>query len=174
MSAEQSTVTVIGVDGPHSVICSTSADDPDAAERILRTVAGAIANPGANTTYGGIGTTLVVLNPLHARTIANAGYAREDVQRRLHELAVTAKGTLNSYAAMRRYPAEQRSELVHAIASLDRVVVVVAGGEGIYSSVFGAWGAGAHGVLPVTIEIEIGQACELPGFGEAEVPVEAA
>jgi hypothetical protein len=45
----------------------------------------------------------------------------------------------------------------------------VSAGEGIYSAVFNAWGAGEHGVLPVTREVEIGQACELPAFNDARL-----
>jgi hypothetical protein len=53
------------------------------------------------------------------------------------------------------------------------VVVAVAGGEGIYSAVFNAWGAGEHGVLPVSREIEIGQSCELPSAAAFTLPVPA-
>ncbi|MFN0145351.1 MAG: hypothetical protein ACKVT1_02480 [Dehalococcoidia bacterium] len=164
---DQSAVTVVGVEAPHSVICTPDGDDPGGAERILRTLAGAIANAGSNNTYGGIGTTLVVLNPNHARMIAKWGYTREDVQDFLCELAVTPKRTLNGYAPMRQYPPEAGDQLVRAIGSPEKVVVAVAGGEGIYSAVFNCWGGGAHGVTPVTVEIEIGQSCELPGFPAA-------
>ena len=75
---------------------------------------------------------------------------------------MNTKGTLNGYATSRQHPAEQAAELVHAMQSPEKVVVAVAGGEGIYSAVFNAWGAGEHGVLPITTEIEIGQSCELP------------
>lgn len=164
---DQSAVTVVGVEAPHSVICTPDGDDPEGAERILRTLAGAIANAGSNNTYGGIGTTLVVLNPNHARMIAKRGYTREDVQQRLHELAVTPKRVLNRYAPMRLHAAEADNEVVSAIASPEKVVIAVAGGEGIYSAVFNCWGGGQFGVRPITTEIEIGQACELPAFGAA-------
>ncbi len=164
-SAEQSTVTVVGVESPHSVILTPDGDDPQGAERMLRTLGAAIANAGSNSTYGGRATTLVVLNPAHARILAKYGFTRRLVQQRLHELATNPKRVVSSWATTRQYPAEEGDELVHAIASPEKVVVAVAGGEGIYSAVFNAWGAGEHGVLPVTKEIEIGQACELPGYG---------
>jgi hypothetical protein len=159
---EQSAVTVVGVESPHSVIATPDGDDPKGAERVLQTVAASIANAGANSTYGGRGTTLVVLNPVHARLLAHAGYSREGVQARLHDLAVTPKSVLNTYAPMRAYPPEAGDELVHAIATPEKVVIAVAGGEGIYSAVFNCWGGGEHAVLPVTAEIEVAQACELP------------
>jgi hypothetical protein len=162
---DQSAVTVVGVEAPHSVIMTPDGDDRDGAERMLRTLAASIVQPGANSTYGGNGTTLVVLNPVHARRLAGSGYSRADVQQRLHELAVTPKAVLNTYAPMRMYPPEAGADLVRAIRTPDKVVVAVAGGEGIYSAVFNCWGGGEHAVLPVTAEIEVAQACELPVRG---------
>ena len=166
---DQSTVTAVGVESPHSVMLTPDGDDPEAGDRMLRTLAAAIANAGSNSTYGGRATTLVVLNPAHARMLAKWGYTRASIQQRLHELATNPKSLISTWATARAYPAEQGHELVHAIASPEKVVVAVAGGEGIYSAVFNAWGAGEHGVLPVTQEIEIGQACELPQFAPAAV-----
>jgi hypothetical protein len=168
LSSEQSAVTVVGVESPHSVMLTPDGDDPQGGERMLRTLAAAIANAGSNSTYGGRATTLVVLNPAHARALAKWGFDRNAIQRRLHELATNPKRLISTWATSRQYPPEQGDELVHAIASPDKVVVAVAGGEGIYSAVFNAWGAGEHGVLPVTQEIEIGQACELPGIAAGE------
>ena len=160
--AEQSAVTLVGVEAPHSVIATPDGDDPEGPERILRTLAGAIANAGSNNTYGGNGTTLVVLNPVHARTLAKR-YTRQDVQQRLHELAVTPRGVLASYAPATKPAPGSEDKLAHAIRSPDKVVIAVAGGEGIYSAVFNTWGGGAHAVESVSCEIEIGQYCELPG-----------
>lgn len=158
---EQSAVTVVGVEAPHSVIASPDGDDPEAPERIARVIAGAIANAGSNTTYGGAATTLVAVNPNHARILAKR-FTRDGLQQRLHELAVTPKRVVATYAGSRRYKAAELDGVVNAIASPDKVVIVVAGGEGIYSAVFNAWGGGEHNVLPVSREIEIGQYCELP------------
>ena len=160
---EQSAVTVVGVESPHSVMLTPDGDDPDGGERMLRTLGAAIANAGSNSTYGGRATTLVVLNPAHARMLSKWGFTRRGVQERLHELATNPKRVISTWATTRQYPEAEGDEPVRAIASPDKVVVAVAGGEGIYSAVFNAWGAGEHGVLPVTQEIEIGQACELPG-----------
>jgi hypothetical protein len=167
--AAQSTVTVVGVESPHSVMLTPDGDDSDGGERMLRTLAASIANAGSNSTYGGRATTLVVLNPSHARMLARWGFTRASIQQRLHQLAANPKRVISSWATSRAYPPEQGDELVRAIASPEKVVIVVAGGEGIYSAVFNAWGAGEHGVLPVTREVEIGQACELPAFNDARL-----
>jgi hypothetical protein len=163
-TAEQSAVTVVGVEAPHSVIASPDGDDPEGPERIVRVIAGAIANAGSNSTYGGRGTTLVALNPNHARVVAKRYPTREALQQRLHELAVTPKSVLAQFAGAsgRQVKNPASDENVRAIAAPDKVVVVVAGGEGIYSAVFNTWGGGEHHVLPVSREIEIDQYCELP------------
>ena len=166
----QSAVTVVGVEAPHSVIATPDGDDPEGPDRILRVIAASIANAGANSTYGGRGTTLVVMNPNHARVVARR-YTREGVQQRLHELAVTPRSVLDTYAGASGRPskAASRDEMVHAIAAPDKVIIAVAGGEGIYSAVFNTWGGGEHSVTPVSREIEMGQYCELPLRNEAAV-----
>lgn len=171
-AAGQSAVTVVGVEAPHSVIATPDGDDPDGPERVLRVIAAAIANAGSNTTYGGRATTLVVMNPNHARIVARR-YTREGAQQRLHELAVTPRSVLDTYAGSsgRSLKSGAKDELVHAIASPDKVIIAVAGGEGIYSAVFNAWGGGEHSVQPVSREIEMNAFCELPGQGAAAVEV---
>ena len=43
-SPESSTVTVLGTEGPHSVMAITDADDPRAADRLLGSLASAFAH----------------------------------------------------------------------------------------------------------------------------------
>jgi len=164
--SDQSVVTAVGVESPHSVIASPSGDDPEAPERIARVIAGAIANAGSNSTYGGKGTTLVAINPNHARILAKR-FSREALQERLCELAVTPKRVIATYAGTRRWKPEELDGEIRAIASPDKVVIMVAGGEGLYTAVFNTWGGGEHHVLPVSREIELGQYCEVPA---ARVP----
>jgi len=158
---DQSAVTILGVDAPHSVIMNPYDEGPEAAERMLRTLAGAIANAGSNNTYFGAGTTLVLLNPAHARVLAGK-YDRAGVQSRLHELAATPRRVLDTYASFKKSRPGSEDRLVRAIRSPDRVVVAVAGGEGLYSAVFNTWGGGVHGVEAVDCEIHVEQYCELP------------
>ena len=90
--AAQSVVTVVGVEGPHSVFFTGDADDPQCAERLLNTLAGVIANPGSNNSHlGGTAAVVVVLNPEHAQILANAGFQRADIQRELAARAVTPR-----------------------------------------------------------------------------------
>ncbi|MDZ7728940.1 MAG: hypothetical protein U5Q44_12495 [Dehalococcoidia bacterium] len=165
---EESAVTLVGVETPHSVIAVTEADDPEAPERLLRVLAASIANAGSNNTYFGRGAVLVIVNPLHAAVLAGAGMTREDVCRRLAELAVTPKGTLGQFAPMRPYRPDEADELQPALRGPEDIVLVVAGGEGIYSAVCNSWGAGRYGGVPVSRGIEMEFACELPGVAAAE------
>lgn len=160
--AGQSVVTVVGVESPHSVVAAPDGDDPQAPERVLRVLAAAIANAGSNSTYGNHATTLVVMNPNHARIVARRYASREAVQQRLHELAVTPRGVLSTYAYGPPCHPGEENQLVHAIRAPENVLLVVAGGEGIYSAVFNGWGGGEHFVQPVSREIEMDQYCELP------------
>jgi hypothetical protein len=160
--AESSTVTVLGTDAPHSVIGVTDADDPTSADRLLNSLAGAFANLGTNNGAFGGGQAALALNPDHAGALAAAGHTRQSIAEALCERAVntaaaraaSAAGGAPSSDPQRRYP---------CFASPDDIVVFVAGGGGLYSAAFPSWCAGPHRNRAVTVEIELDQACEIPG-----------
>ena len=77
-----SVVTVVAGEGPHNVNDHGSAT----ADSLLRQLAGTLAVPGSNNAYMR-GDSYLFLGPEHARQLAAAGLRREDVQRRLFELA---------------------------------------------------------------------------------------
>ena len=158
--ADQSAVTLVGVDAPHSVMMQTNDDDPEAHERILRVVAGSIAIPGGNNTQIGNGPVIVVLNPIHAGVLANAGLSREDVCERLTILAVTPSAVMRGWATKRRIP-EGDGDLP-ALRGPEDIVLIVAGGGGMYSAVFSGGLAGS--THPVHASIDFDFSCELPGL----------
>ena len=154
-------VTVLGVEGPHSVVFVDDADDPNSALRLLRVLARAIANPGSNNAFMRTGSVAVAINPDHAAVLARAGMGRADVQRELHRLATNRRGDLRELNPAFAGPGDADDEL-HALPSPDHVLVLVAGGGGLYSAVFPSWSAGAH-LNPILHErIETDQACALP------------
>jgi hypothetical protein len=158
-----SVVTVIGVEGPHSVVFVDDADDPDSAVRLLRVLAKAIANPGSNNAFMRTGSVAVAINPDHAAVLARAGLGRADVQRELHRLATNRRGDLRQLNSAFTGPGDADDEL-HALPSPDHVLVLVAGGGGLYSTVFPSWSAGAH-LNPILHErIDTDQACEVPAL----------
>jgi len=159
--ADDSAVTVLGAEGPHSVLFTNDADDPESPQRLLRCLAAVIANTGSNNANFGGGTVAVALNPEHAAVLADAGLDRTDVQVELHRLAANPRGRLRSLNPGFVRPGDD-DQLVHAVRSPDHIVVFVAGGSGLYSAVFPSWAAGAH-LNPVVHEpIVTGEACELP------------
>ncbi len=160
--ADQSAVTVVGVEAPHSVIATPDGDDPEGAERLLRVLAAATANAGSNNSYFGRGAVLVLLNPMHARILAGAGLSRRDVTARLVELATNPNAVLTRFAPMAPIGGDGER---NALRGPEDVVLVVAGGEGIYSAVCNSWGGGKRGGVAVSREIELEFACELPGVG---------
>ena len=156
---DQSAVTLVGVDAPHSVMMQTNDDDPEAHERILRVVAGAIAIPGANNTQIGNGPVIVVLNPVHAGVLASAGLTRDDVIERLVKLAVTPNSTMRGWATKRAF--RNDDAYLPALRGPEDIVLIVAGGGGMYSAVFSGGLAGS--THPVHAPIDFDFSCELPG-----------
>ena len=161
---EDSTVTVAGVEGPHSVICVTDADDPDSPQRLLRALATSLANVGSNNAHVGTGVAVVVVNPDHATALARAGYDRTKVSEALCELAVNRRGDLRRVnPSMARRGSDD--DLVAAFARPEDILVVQAGGGGLYSMVMPSWCAGPHANRSVTRRIDLNPACEIPGAG---------
>ncbi|MGF1596305.1 MAG: hypothetical protein ACFCVK_05145 [Acidimicrobiales bacterium] len=161
-SADRSAVTVVGAEAPHSVFFIGDGDDPEgSAEQLLGVLAATIAAPGTNNVVlGGVGSVIVVLNPDHTEVLAAAGYDRSGIQRRLAELAVTPIDV-----ARRLHPrqfAHTTTDTVPAVRDPDRILVLQAGGTGLYSMVMPTWCAGAHRNQAVHAEILLDQACEVP------------
>ncbi len=160
-TADQSAVTVVGSEAPHSVFFIGDGDDPaSSAEELLAILGAMIAAPGTNNVVlGGRAAVTVVLNPDHTAVLADAGYDRERVQQRLAEEAVVAPEV-----ARRLYPRQFGSVTspVPAVRNPERILVVQAGGTGLYSMVMPTWCAGAHSNQAVHAEIELDQACEVP------------
>ena len=162
LAADHPAVTVVGVGGPHSVVFVADADDPDSPGGLLRALARGIAAPGNNNAaFGGRGTVVVVLNPDHAAVLGAAGLDRATVQAELAALASNRRGDLRAVAGSFVAPGDD-DDLVPAVGRPEDVLVLVAGGGGIYSAVMPSWAAGPHACPAITVEVELGQACELP------------
>ena len=159
-TADQSVVTVVGTEAPHSVLFTGDADDPNSAERLLNTVAKVIANPGSNNSHlGGKAAICVVFNPEHADVLANAGYTREKIQQALSERAVTPRPELELLNPRMLVGDEA---FIPAVRDPRNIVLLTAGGTGLYTMVMPSWCAGPHGNVAVHAEIELNQFCELP------------
>lgn len=160
---EDSAVTIVGTEGPHSVIFVGDADDPTAPERLLQTLALTLANVGSNNAHFGRGSAVAVLNPDHIDVLAKAGYDRTKTAEALCERAVNRRGLLRSLN-----PTMVRDgnpdDLLQAFRRPEDLVLIAGGGSGLYSMVMPSWGAGPHVNPSVTVKVELDQACEIPGL----------
>ena len=102
---------------------------------------------------------MVVLNPDHARALHVEGYAREDIAAELIKRAVNPVGLLSRLFA--GSPPKDPDVLIPAISGADKLLILVAGGPGIYSTVMVPWGGGPHCNAHVSKEIVFSDACEL-------------
>lgn len=158
---DESIVTVLGAEAPHSVVFTNDADDAESPRRLLNALAAVIANTGSNNANFGAGSVAVALNPEHAQVLADAGFDRADVQMQLHQRATNTRGHLRSLNTGFLPPGDD-DDVIHAVRRADDVVLCVAGGSGLYSAVFPSWAAGAHRNTVVREPIVTGEACELP------------
>jgi hypothetical protein len=160
--ADDSVVTVVGVEAPQSVICVTDADDPESANRLLAVLAASLANVGSNNAQLRNGCAVVILNPDHAGVLAKAGYDREKVAEALCQQAANPRHVLR-----RLNPAFARGgaddDLVHCFRDPADILIVHAGGGGLYSMVCHSWCAGPHTNRAVSQRVDLNPACEIPG-----------
>ena len=164
-SPDQSAVIITGAEAPHSTMFSGDADDPESVHHLLNVIAMVMANPGSNNVHLRGGSFVVMMNPDHAEVIRQAGLTREDVQSELSQRATISIGTLRkigSKFAARTDKADD--ELVHCLEDPSRILVLQAGGSGLYTMVMPSWCAGPHHNGVVHAEIELDQACEIPGM----------
>lgn len=164
-AADQSTVTVLGTDAPHSVIAVADADDPTCAHRMVQSFAAAFANLATNNLALTGGQAALALNPDHAAFLASAGWTRERIQERIVDTAwVSGDRMARSASWMGAAPKPDRE--YRCFAEAEDLLVFVAGGGGLYSAAFPSWCAGPHRNRAVTVEVEVGQSCEIPGFAD--------
>jgi hypothetical protein len=137
--AEGDTVTVYGGEPPHNVNDHVSTT----ASGILTTVCDTAVSLGSNVGwYFSQSQLLVVLGPEHARTIADDGLTRADVQRFVYEHARLPLGRLKLAGmwGMHDWPAWMNAvtgpdALMAQVPAPDDVFVAVAGGSGKHSAV---------------------------------------
>lgn len=159
---EDSVVTVIGAEAPHSVIYSGNADDPDDAEKLLEVLAIGVANMATNNAVLTGGGAVVILNPEHAKILADAKLSRRDITQRLWQLTHVPKERLVRYAAA--FAVRIKGDEYSCFQSADDILLLMAGGSGLYSMVLPSWCAGAHRNRYVSEPVELDLYCEIPGL----------
>lgn len=160
-----SVVTVLGCEAPHSVIYSDDADDPEDAEKLLYILSIGLANLATNNHIFASGTALVCLGPKHASVLARSNYTRETIQQRLWELTHFPKAEHLRYGGEFGNPFKEDPEGVYpAFADPKNILVMVAGGSGLYSMVMPNWGGAANQNAAVSVKVDTDFFCEIPGL----------
>ncbi len=149
--ADQSTVTVAGVEGPHNV----NDHYGRTGEEVLLTIAGTIASTGSNNSYLG-GEIMVVLGPEHVEMIDRDGLSAEDVQRFLMEHAIIpgwhiseAQGQIMAKRLSDRFIGDDWRDGARIFSKPEEVVLLVAGAAGRHSCVIPSFGNTKSVTVPI-------------------------
>ena len=142
---DANTVTVVASRGIHTLVESSQ----ETGQGVLETLVGSMTAMGISGYYFQArgASPVVVLGPEHAAEIAEAGYGRADVRQYIFEHARLPLGQLKErgHYGTRSWPAEfeRRGDAfeVPLVTDPDKLVLVVAGGDGRHSSWFPAWSA---------------------------------
>lgn len=138
------TVTVVAAESPFNINDHFSKD----AAGLLKMIAGTIASTGANNWYYE-SNAVVALSPEHAKTFADAGLTKSQVQQLLFESSTIALGDLSTENIEERFrkrdparfanaPLDTRLTIVQNPADL---IVIVLGGLGKHSMYLPTFGA---------------------------------
>lgn len=140
-----STVTVAACRGVHTFVEATQ----ETGQGVLETMVSSMTAGGVSGyVFQATGASpVVVLGPEHAQEIAAAGYSRRDVKEYIYQNARQPMGEVKDrgHYGSRSWPAEFDGQdddfMVPLVTDPDRIILVVAGGDGRHSSWFPAWSA---------------------------------
>ena len=104
----------------------------------------------------------MVLNPEHAEIFARANMTRGDIQQGLWQATHYPKERLAYFA--KGFAARFRDQEYRCFERPEDILVLMAGGSGLYSMVMPSWCAGANRNRYVSQLIETEQFCEVPGL----------
>lgn len=162
-SAEDSVVTVIGTEAPHSVIFSGSGHTQEDAECLLNALAAGLAGLASNNAILTGGSAVAVLNPDHAQLLVDAGYDRAGIQEALHERCSYTLAQLRPVAGSFARSGDDDKRR-NCFREPGDILVLMAGGSGLYSMVMPSWCAGPHHNSAVSMRVDADQFCEIPGL----------
>jgi hypothetical protein len=147
-------VTVMALEAPR-VIVDQLARDPDGLCASLAMALENVSTPRLRLAFD----AMLLVGPEHGRIFKEAGWSRERVQQRLHELTHSPAGSLvrgagGSPEGLEPHWVTDPEMPVAKFAAPDRILLAYAGGDaGLFSMVFGGWAAGEIGSAPVTRSI---------------------
>ena len=160
--SQDSVVTVIGAEAPHSVLFSGNGDDPNQYEPLLEVLAIGLANAATNNAILTSGMATIVLNPEHASVLHKAGLSRQDIATEIYQLCKMDGAEANRLCAgFARKTLSPRQ----AFTGPEQLLILMSGGSGLYSMVMPSWSAGANKNSAVSVKVETDFYCEVPNFG---------
>jgi hypothetical protein len=138
-SAETSTVTVCGAEGPHNINDHVSS----AAPGILATIASTMAGMGSNNAYA-FGEPILALGPEHAEILARDGVTKDDIRNYVFQHARVPRalweqgGMFGMGISEDLFPQEVAIPLIR---KPEHLMIIVAGGPGRHSCWMPTFGA---------------------------------
>ena len=158
--AQDSVVTVLGAEAPHSVLYAGDGDDPEGYKVLLDLLAMGLANAPSNNAILTGGAATVVLNPEHSTVLHKAGLSRQDIARELYERCYLEPAQVKHL--MPAFSGDNPSRRM-AFRGPEQILILQAGGSGLYSMVMPSWCAGTHSNAAVSVQVEADLFCEIPG-----------
>ena len=159
--SQDSVVTVIGAEAPHSVLFSGDGDDPNQYELLLEVLAIGVANAATNNAILTSGMATIVLNPEHASVLHKAGLSRQDIATEIYQLCKMDGAEANRLCAgFARKTLNPRQ----AFTGPEQLLILMSGGSGLYSMVMPSWSAGANKNSAVSVKVETDFYCEVQNF----------
>ena len=160
-AAEDSVVTVIGAEAPHSVIYVGDADDPEHYKTLLELLAIGVANAATNNAILGSGMATIVLNPEHADILQGAGLSRQDIAEEIYQ-----RSCMEPEEITRLMPAfaGDNPQKRYAFTGPESLLILMSGGSGLYSMVMPSWSTGPHSNSASSVKVEADFFCEIPGL----------
>ena len=147
---DDSTVTVIGGESPHSTADHVSKKGED----LLMTIARSMISMGSYNVYLGDGDVMLVLGPDHANFLAEENWTKDDIRGYLYEMARNPLELLEGRGGwgLDEFRTEwaKKFEKVPVVKSPENILIVVAGGKGRHSSYIPSYGM----TRAVTVKID--------------------
>jgi len=158
---DESVVTVLGAEAPHSVLFAGDGDDPDSYKVLLDLLAMGLANAPSNNAILTGGAATVVLNPEHSKVLQDAGLGRQDIASEIYERCYLEPDMVKHL--MPAFSGDNPPRRM-AFNGPEQVLILQAGGSGLYSMVMPSWCAGTHCNAAVSVKVEADMFCEIPGL----------
>ena len=152
---EDSTVTVLGAEGPHDI----NGGDATKASSLLRMIASSMMSAGCSNVRFVMGAdVLLCLGPEHAAIFAKDGVTKDEVKEHIFNTArIPLEYFSEEHLTARKKAPAQHGEFdgkpIPIARSKENILIFVAGGSGLHSSWMPTWGAPHHQAVMRLIRI---------------------